>query len=244
MDIGKTTALPLFRNFFVAGRTRSVVTARAGWPLKDLRQPYGGNMKVVGRADHHSRRREMADLGPDSWFYDIGNVFSTGNRYSFTGIDGVTPVEYEFKYDRLKHSAGLAVQWLALPRHLPVQLRIPLNACPRRSVLFRGRGRAVPVLRRPGVLRRGPVRGDSFQIGVIQREFGRSDDGSRAGRDAAAAGSPGDARAELKIGVLDYGRLMDESPQARRCSRRLRNEAGAKQRELQTAATTCRGGTS
>lgn len=44
------------------------------------------------------------------------------------------------------------------------------------------------------------------------------------------------AVAELKIGVLDYGRLMDESPQGKALLESLRNEAAAKQRELQNTA--------
>ncbi len=57
---------------------------------------------------------------------------------------------------------------------------------------------------------------------------------------AACAAGPG-SQAELKIGVLDYGRLMDESPQGKVLLESLRNEAGAKQRELQTAATALQG---
>jgi outer membrane protein len=47
---------------------------------------------------------------------------------------------------------------------------------------------------------------------------------------------PSLAQAELKIGVLNYGRLMDESPQGKVLLEQLRNEAAAKQRELQTQA--------
>ena len=49
---------------------------------------------------------------------------------------------------------------------------------------------------------------------------------------AALAGSP--AMAEMKVGVLDFGHLMDESPQGKALIDSLRNEAAAKQRELQT----------
>ena len=51
---------------------------------------------------------------------------------------------------------------------------------------------------------------------------------------AAAFAAP--AHAELKIGVLDYGRLMDESPQGKVLLESLRNEAASKQRELQGTA--------
>jgi outer membrane protein len=58
---------------------------------------------------------------------------------------------------------------------------------------------------------------------------------------AVAALAAGPVHAELKIGVLDYGRLMDESPQGKVLLEALRNEAGTKQRELQTAAQTLQG---
>lgn len=51
---------------------------------------------------------------------------------------------------------------------------------------------------------------------------------------AAAVAAP--AYAELKIGVLDYGRLMDESPQGKVLLESLRAEAASKQRELQGTA--------
>ncbi|MBU6377842.1 MAG: OmpH family outer membrane protein [Gammaproteobacteria bacterium] len=55
----------------------------------------------------------------------------------------------------------------------------------------------------------------------------------------ALAGAP--AMAEIKIGVLDFGRLMDESPQGKTLIDSLRSEAAAKQRELQTQATSLQG---
>jgi len=58
---------------------------------------------------------------------------------------------------------------------------------------------------------------------------------------AFAALAAGPVHAELKIGYLDYGRLMDESPQGKVLLEMLRNEAANKQRELQTAATTLQG---
>ena len=55
----------------------------------------------------------------------------------------------------------------------------------------------------------------------------------------AVAASP--VQAESKVGVVDYGRLMDESPQGKALIESLRNEAGAKQRELQTQAASLQG---
>jgi outer membrane protein insertion porin family len=48
-------------------------------------------------------------------------------------VDGVTPVEYGFEYDRLKQSAGLAVQWLAPLGIFRFSYGFPLNP-------FRGDG--------------------------------------------------------------------------------------------------------
>ena len=43
----------------------------------------------------------------------------------------------------------------------------------------------------------------------------------------------GSAHAELKIGVADFKRLMDESPQAKAAGQVLQNEFAPRQRELQ-----------
>jgi outer membrane protein len=53
---------------------------------------------------------------------------------------------------------------------------------------------------------------------------------------AVAALMAAPAMAEIKIGVLDFGRLMDESPQGKALIESLRSEAAAKQRELQSQA--------
>ena len=58
-----------------------------------------------------------------------------------------------------------------------------------------------------------------------------------AGMVAMAGLMAAPAFAELKIGVLEYSRLMDESPQGKALLELLRNEAAAKQRELQGIAT-------
>src|SRR5580658_9901 len=47
----------------------------------------------------------------------------------------------------------------------------------------------------------------------------------------AAAAAP--ARAELKIGVVNYAKLMQESPQAKAAQEALRGEFAGKQKELQ-----------
>jgi outer membrane protein len=56
----------------------------------------------------------------------------------------------------------------------------------------------------------------------------------------AFAGAPAMAQ-QMKVGVLDFGRLMDESPQGKALIESLRTEAAAKQRELQAAAQSLQG---
>jgi outer membrane protein insertion porin family len=129
MDIGDTTALPPYRQFYAGGpdTVRGYKESRLG-PKDDFGRPFGGNLKVAGRAELliplPAKFESSARL---SWFYDIGNVFSTGNRYTFNGRAGL-PVEYGFQYDKLKHSTGLAVQWLAPLGVFRFSYAVPLNA--------------------------------------------------------------------------------------------------------------------
>jgi outer membrane protein insertion porin family len=93
-------------------------------------RPYGGNLRTV-------LQTEILFPMPDKWrnsarvslFYDMGNVFST-DKIKFVGTDGVTPVDYSFSYDKLKHSTGIAVQWLAPLGVFRFSYAIPLNANP------------------------------------------------------------------------------------------------------------------
>ena len=139
MDIGDTTALPPYRQFFAGGpeTVRGYEANRLG-PKDQWGNPYGGNMKVVGRAEiilpMPAKFRSSARA---SLFYDIGNVFQTGNRYRFYGRDAArTPIDYDFSYDKLKHSAGLAVQWLAPLGLFRFSYAVPLNAYKGDSVLY------------------------------------------------------------------------------------------------------------
>ena len=129
MDIGDTTALPPYRQFYAGGpeTVRGYKESRLG-PKDDFGNPFGGNLKVAGRAEVliplPQKFQTSARL---SWFYDIGNVFSTGNRYNFIGPAGL-PVKYDFEYDKLKHSTGVAVQWLAPLGVFRFSYALPLNA--------------------------------------------------------------------------------------------------------------------
>lgn len=124
-----TTSLPPYRNFFAGGpdTVRGYSESRLG-PKDSFGNPYGGNLKVTGRA-------ELVFPVPEKWrasarvsaFFDIGNVFSTGG-VSFYGRDGVTPVSYAFDYNELKQSVGIAVQWLAPLGIFRFSYGFPLNA--------------------------------------------------------------------------------------------------------------------
>jgi outer membrane protein insertion porin family len=124
-----TTALPPFRQFFAGGpeTVRGFRESRLG-PKDSFGNPYGGNLKVAGRA-------ELIFPVPDKWrasarisaFYDIGNVFSQGTGIKFVGIDRVTPVDYQFDYNDLKQSTGIAVQWLAPLGIFRFSYALPLN---------------------------------------------------------------------------------------------------------------------
>jgi outer membrane protein insertion porin family len=125
----ETTALPPYRQFYAGGpdSVRGFTESRLG-PKDGFGNPYGGNMKVIGRA-------ELLFPVPDKWrastrisaFFDIGNVFSQGAGVSFVGLDGQTPVDYEFDYNELKQSTGIAVQWLAPLGVFRFSYAIPLN---------------------------------------------------------------------------------------------------------------------
>ncbi len=124
-----TTSLPPYRQFFAGGpdSVRGFSESRLG-PKDGFGNPYGGNLKVVGRA-------ELLFPVPAKWrastrisaFFDIGNVFSQGTGIGYVGQDGRTPVDYEFDYNELKQSAGLAIQWFAPLGVFRFSYGIPLN---------------------------------------------------------------------------------------------------------------------
>ncbi len=110
---GTTTSLPPFRNFFAGGpgSVRGYKESRLG-PLDSLRNPYGGNALFATQFELIIPTPEkMAGSTRISLFYDIGNVFSTGGVSFFDKLGD--PVDYDFSYDNLKQSVGVAVEWLA-----------------------------------------------------------------------------------------------------------------------------------
>jgi outer membrane protein insertion porin family len=138
--LGKTTFLPPYLNYFAGGpdSVRGYRESTLG-PRDNIGigNPFGGNFRVISRL-------ELLFPVPDkwksaarvSWFYDMGNVFYTGNKIKFLGEDDITPVDYHFAYDRLKRSTGIAVQWLAPLGLFRFSYGIPLNAYPGDTVRF------------------------------------------------------------------------------------------------------------
>ena len=139
-SMGKTTFLPPYLNYYAGGpdSVRGYRESTLG-PRDNIGigNPFGGNFRVISRF-------ELLFPVPDkwksaarvSWFYDMGNVFYTGNKVHFLGEDDITPVDYHFAYDRLKRSTGIAVQWLAPLGLFRFSYGIPLNAYPGDTVRF------------------------------------------------------------------------------------------------------------
>jgi outer membrane protein insertion porin family len=130
--VGSTTSLPPYRNFFAGGpdSVRGYRESRLG-PKDNFGNPYGGNMRTVGRAELiiplPQKFQSSARL---SAFYDIGNVFSTGgvNFASKGQLDGTRiPIDYGFDYSSLKKSVGIGVQWLAPLGLFRFSYAFPLN---------------------------------------------------------------------------------------------------------------------
>jgi len=113
-SLGGTTALPPYKRFYGGGpdTVRGYTESSLG-PVDSNGNPYGGNLLTTARA-------ELILPLPAKWqtsaraalFFDYGNVFST-DKVKYLGRDLTTPVDYKFKYDQLKKSAGISVQWLA-----------------------------------------------------------------------------------------------------------------------------------
>jgi outer membrane protein insertion porin family len=111
--LGDTTALPPYKQFY-GGGPQSVRGFKESYlgPRDSFGRPYGGNMLVASQL-------ELILPLPDKWasqaraslFYDVGNVFNTG-EVQFTDKLGA-PIEYKPDFDELRSSVGIGVQWLA-----------------------------------------------------------------------------------------------------------------------------------
>jgi outer membrane protein insertion porin family len=126
--LGDTTSMPPYRRFFAGGpeTVRGFRESRLG-PKDSFGNPYGGNIKFTNQL-------ELLLPMPAKWknsarfslFLDAGNVFSNDD-VAFVGRDRVTPVDYEFSFDKLRYSTGVAVQWLAPLGVFRFSYAVPLN---------------------------------------------------------------------------------------------------------------------
>ena len=128
---GGTTGLPPYRLFF-GGGPDSVRGFRESWlgPRDQFGNPYGGNFDIISQNElllpMPAKWRQTARV---SLFFDIGNVFYTGNRVKFFEPDGVTPVTYHLNgWGSLRRSVGLAVEWLSPMGLFRFSYGVPLNA--------------------------------------------------------------------------------------------------------------------
>ncbi|HEX5787802.1 MAG TPA: outer membrane protein assembly factor BamA [Woeseiaceae bacterium] len=125
--LGDTTAVPPYKQFY-GGGPESVRGFRESYlgPRDSFGNPYGGNVLVAGQA-------ELILPLPDKWasqarasiFYDVGNVFNTG-EVEFTDKLG-SPLEYKPEFDALRSSVGIGVQWLAPLGLFRFSYAYPLN---------------------------------------------------------------------------------------------------------------------
>jgi outer membrane protein insertion porin family len=125
--LNETTALPPYKQFF-GGGPESVRGYKESWlgPRDSFGNPYGGNVLVASQV-------ELILPIPEKWrgktraslFYDIGNVFNTG-EVQFTDKLG-SPVIYEPEFDELRTSVGVSVEWLAPLGFFRFSYAYPLN---------------------------------------------------------------------------------------------------------------------
>ena len=128
--LGATTALPPYKQFY-GGGPESIRGYRESYmgPKDTFGNPYGGNVLVASQLELIIPLPEkFQSQARASLFYDIGNVFNTG-EVDFTDKLGA-PVFYKPNYDELKSSVGLAVQWLAPLGLFRFSYALPLNETP------------------------------------------------------------------------------------------------------------------
>lgn len=124
----RTTALPPFRNFFGGGpnSVRGFKESYLG-PRDSRNNPNGGNLLFASQFELVLPTPEkLSGSTRMSLFYDIGNVFHTGGVTFYDRLGDV--MSYDFDYDNLKRSVGVAVEWLAPLGLLKFSYASPLNA--------------------------------------------------------------------------------------------------------------------
>ncbi len=125
--LGDTTALPPYKQLYGGGpeSIRGYKESYMG-PRDSFGNPYGGNVLVASQLELIIPLPDkFSSQARASVFYDIGNVFNTG-EVSFTDKLG-SPVEYKPEFDELRTSVGVAVQWLAPLGLFRFSYAYPLN---------------------------------------------------------------------------------------------------------------------
>jgi len=126
--MGDTTALPPFKQFYAGGPT-SVRGYRESYlgPRDSFGNPYGGNVLVAAQLELIIPiPQKFSSSARASIFYDVGNVFNTG-EVDFTDKLG-SPIEYKPDFNELRTSAGVAVQWLSPMGLFRFSYAFPLNS--------------------------------------------------------------------------------------------------------------------
>jgi outer membrane protein insertion porin family len=130
-ELGDTTAAPPYKRYFGGGpnSVRGFKEGRLG-PRDSLGNPYGGNVLLAGQA-------ELIVPTPEKWrgkarfslFYDVGNVFSTDDTpfFDFDAEGNIEEVDYDFAIDDLRHSVGVAAEWLSPMGIFRFSYGVPLN---------------------------------------------------------------------------------------------------------------------
>lgn len=125
---GDTTALPPYKQYF-GGGPKSIRGFRESYlgPRDSFGRPYGGNVLVATQLELILPLPEkFGSQARASLFYDVGNVFNTG-EVKFTDKLG-SPVEYKPDFNELRASVGIGVQWLAPLGLFRFSYAFPLNA--------------------------------------------------------------------------------------------------------------------
>jgi len=128
--IGRTTAIPPFRQFFGGGpdNVRGFRESFLG-PRDNFGNPYGGNMRITSQNELiFPMPSKFAQTARISAFFDMGGIYYTNSNIKFYGPDGITPNCWTFRCEGLKRSVGVAVQWLAPLGLFRFSLGVPLNA--------------------------------------------------------------------------------------------------------------------
>jgi outer membrane protein insertion porin family len=125
--LGDTTATPPFKQFF-GGGPKSVRGFKESYlgPRDSFGRPYGGNVMVASQLELIiPLPAKFASQARASIFYDVGNVFNTG-EVEFTDKLG-SPIDYKPDLDELRTSVGIGVQWMAPLGLFRFSYALPLN---------------------------------------------------------------------------------------------------------------------